>query len=70
MALPSMRPVFSSHIDSIGYDEEAGELHVAFQTGRTAVYSEVPPNVARDILTAPSIGQALHRQIRGQKPFG
>jgi hypothetical protein len=65
-----MRSVFSSHVNSIGYDEESGELHVTFSTGRTAVYANVPPKVAHDVLEAPSIGEAMWRQIRGHYPFG
>lgn len=75
MAVPAMRRVFSSHVDAIGYDEDTGELHVRFQparnnVGRTAVYQGVPVDVARDVMAAPSIGQALHTSIRGQFPFG
>jgi len=71
MARPQMRNVFSSHVDQIGYDEEAGELHVTFsRTGKTAVYANVSAKEARAVLEAPSIGEAMWRQIRGQKPFG
>jgi hypothetical protein len=65
-----MRNVFSSHVDQIGYDEDARELHVAFQTGRTAVYRGVPQEVARDVMEAPSIGEAMWNSIRGKFPFG
>lgn len=71
MAAPPMRNVFSSHVDAIGYDEESGELHVTFsRTGKTAVYQGVPPKVARDVLEAPSIGEAMWGSIRGRFPFG
>lgn len=70
MGDPAMRNVFSSHVDTIGYDEETGELHVTFsRTGKTAVYQNVPPRVAKDVLNAPSIGMALHTSIRGQYDF-
>lgn len=70
MTAPAMRRVFSSHVDQIGYDEETGELHVSFSKGQTAVYQGVPPKVARSVMEAPSIGQALHNSIRGQFSFG
>jgi len=70
MARPPMQNVFSSHVNSIGYDEPSGELHVTFSTGRTAVYQGVPPKVARDVMEAPSIGEAMWRQIRGHYEFG
>lgn len=71
MADPSMRKVFSSHVEEIGYDEDTGELHVTFsRTGKTAVYQGVPPKVARGVLGAPSIGMALHEAVRGQFEFG
>jgi hypothetical protein len=74
MAGPTMRRVFSSHVDAIGFDEETGELHVTFQgtknrPARTATYQGVPLEVARDVIRAPSIGMALHQSIRGQYPF-
>ena len=74
--MPDMRPVFSSHIDSVGYDADLAELHVRFQpsrnhpNGRTAVYKDVPPHIGNGVLTAPSIGTALHFAIRGRFGFG
>lgn len=71
MASPAMRNVFSSHVDQIGYDEGSGELHVTFsRTGKTAVYQGVSPKVARDVLEAPSIGEALWNSVRGKYSFG
>ena len=70
MALPAMRNVFSSHVDAVGYDEASGELHVTFQTGKTAVYRDVPAKVARDVMEAPSIGEAMWNSIRGKYAFG
>lgn len=64
--MPEMRKVFSSHIDSISYDEDAGELHVVFSNGSHVVYAEVPPETGRGVLSAPSIGSELHRAVRGR----
>jgi phage baseplate assembly protein gpV len=74
MADPVMRRVFSSHVEAIGYDEATGELHVTFQAAKdkppqTAVYQGVSAKKARDVLSAPSIGMALHNSIRGHHDF-
>ena len=62
------KKVFSSHVDEVGSDSAAGELHVAYGNGKTAVYSGVPPDVASSVLNSASIGQALHAHIRGRFP--
>ena len=66
---PPMRSVFSTMIRSIGYDEDAGELHVNFNTGRTVVFRGVPADVARQVTHAPSIGTAFNQAIRGRFDF-
>ena len=63
-----MRPVFSSHIDSIGHDAATGDLHVAYSGGKTAIYSGVPDDVARTVLTSASIGKALNEHVKGSYP--
>ncbi len=70
-----MKRVFSSHINSVGYDPDSKELHVEFQgkgggTGRTAVYMDVPPTVAKLVVDAPSVGTALHEHVKGQYALG
>ncbi len=66
-----LRPVLSSFVDRIGYDPESLELHVVYSRGKNAgqvtVHAGVPPEVAAHVLTAPSIGGALHRHIRGPR---
>ena len=64
--MPEMRSYYSSHVDAAGYDPETGELHIDWQRGTRTVYVGVPPEVARDVLSAPSIGQALHAHVRGK----
>jgi len=63
---PTMTKVFSSHINSVGYDADAQALHVTYNSGKTAIYGGVPPDVAERVTNAPSIGQALHKNIRGK----
>ena len=66
---PELRHVYSTMVNRIGYDADAAELHVEFRNGRHAIYHEVPAEVARDVLSAPSIGQALSGAIRGKFHF-
>ena len=54
----------SSHVEKVGYDDETGELHVTFNSGKTAVYSGVDDKTASTVMNAPSVGQALHRNVR------
>ncbi len=70
-----LRRVFSSHINGVGYDPVSKELHVAFagkdgKPGKTAVYMDVPADVAQQVTDAPSIGTALHSLIKGRFAHG
>ena len=60
------KTVRSSHVDTVGYDAEQGELHVTYNSGKTAVYKDVDEKTANSVMNAPSVGQALHRQVRGR----
>lgn len=61
-----MNEVYSSVVDSIGYDEETQSLHVRWsRTGRISVYEGVPADVANQTMNAPSIGSALRDAIQG-----
>jgi len=58
--------IYSSHVDEVAYDPEAKELHVRWQKGRTSVWVDVDAETAQNVLSAPSIGQELHRSVRGK----
>lgn len=64
-----MRPVLSSHIQAVGYDAAARTLHVDYG-GKTAVYRNVPPEIAANVTGSVSIGAALHEHIRGRYEHG
>jgi hypothetical protein len=64
--MPEMRAVYSSHVDEIGYDPEKSELHVKYRTGQTHVYEGVPSETASIVMSAPSIGKALHAEVRSK----
>lgn len=66
--MPEQRKVYSSHVNSVGYDEEAQEMTVEFSNGSVVVYS-VPPDIASSVLSAPSIGEEIWRSVRGQFGF-
>ena len=58
-----MREVYSSVVHSIGYED--GNLHVRWaRTGRVSVYKDVPPELADQVMNAPSIGSALRDVIQ------
>lgn len=64
--MPQMRNVYSSHVDQIGYSPDSRELHVTWSSGKTSVYSDVPPEKAQIVMGSASIGEALHENIKGQ----
>lgn len=65
-----MKRVFSSHINSVGYNPDSQELYVEFSNGKTGVYFGVKSDVAQLVVDAPSVGSALHRFIKGKYAFG
>jgi hypothetical protein len=69
MAVIRHKQVFSSNVQSVGYDDASGDLHVVYTNGRTAVHQGVPPDVAAKVTSAASVGSALHEHIRGKYDF-
>jgi len=73
--MPQMHFVLSSHIVAIGYDEDQQAFHVRYgpmlkhPAGRVAIYQGVPPDVAQDIMQAPSIGGAVSAMLKDTYPF-
>jgi KTSC domain len=60
------RRVFSSHVESLGYDAATRELHVTYSNGSTAVYEGVDAGVFSAVMSSPSIGMALREHVRGR----
>lgn len=58
----------SSHIDSIGYNEDSKELLVKFHNG-TYSYRNVPRSVFDAFKNAPSYGKFFEKEIKGQYQF-
>ena len=62
------KPVFSTMIAEVGWDDETEELLVTFlKNGKTAAYKGFDEGTAELLSRAPSVGQMLLSDI---KPFG
>lgn len=64
-----MKPVSSSNIQSIGYDESTETLRVQFNNGSVYEYRNVPIIVYNDFMQAGSLGAYLNRNIRNSYPY-
>lgn len=58
------KPVDSSSIASVGYDDRSFELDIEYKNGRIYRYSQVPVAAYRLLLQAPSIGQYVNQIIK------
>lgn len=62
-----MKPVFSSMISEVGWDDETQELLVKFsKNGKTAAYKGADEGLAEDLSKAASVGGMFLNEI---KPF-
>jgi hypothetical protein len=65
-----LQPVQSSSIEAVGYDPELGELHVVFRSSPSAyIYQGVPQQVFDALMTSPSAGAFINRQVVNIYPF-
>lgn len=60
------RPVSSSNIAEIGYDEPRRILEILFTNGTTYQYFDVPPQEYQALMNAGSHGQYLNANIKGR----
>lgn len=60
-----MKPVESSNIRSIGYDESKADLHVEFKGSGIYIYHDVPKEVYDGFMAAESKGNFLAKNIKG-----
>ena len=60
------KSVYSSHVDTVSYDDETQELSVKWDTGKTSVYAGVPPDTASQVMNSWSVGTALHQAVKGK----
>ena len=67
---PAMRAVpLSSTVSSIGYDPDSNQLYVTFKKGGTYIYHGVDEATADSVMGAPSVGSAIHNEIKGNYNF-
>ena len=57
--------VNSTSIVSIGYDENSQTLEIEFKNSNVYQYFDVPKNLYDDLISAPSQGQFLTQNIKG-----
>ena len=63
------KSVASSNISSIGYDDKRLILEVEFVWGAIYQYSNIPGEVASDLMCANSKGRYFNDHIRGRYLF-
>ena len=61
--------VKSSNVRSVGYDEMKQILEIEFISGAIYQYLNVPENIYIKLMTATSIGKAVHELLRGNYDF-
>lgn len=60
-------PVTSSNIAAVAYSNH-GTLGVRFHSGKSFLYDQVPADVHKALMAAPSIGKFFAAEIRGKYP--
>lgn len=78
MPAPEMTPVDSSNLESVGYDPASRHLTVRFKPrprkdgttdpARTYTHIDVPAEIHRELMTAPSKGRFYSARISGTFP--
>ena len=63
------RPVTSSNIASIGYDENARILEIEFKSGAVYQYLDVPQEVYVELMGSESHGKYLAARVKGNYEF-
>lgn len=61
--------VASSNVASVGYDAVAETLEIEFHSGAIYQYYGVPSGVYEDLMSTPSKGSYLHRNVRHAFPY-
>lgn len=65
----SMRPVISTKIKHIEFNQLTGDLDITFVSGSVYRFYGVPDGVYRQFIRAPSIGTYFVRHIRDFYPY-
>ena len=64
-----LHPVISDMLNAIGYDRKLRILEVIYNTNGTYRYFAVPPSKYRELMTADSIGNYMHKYIIGHYEY-
>jgi hypothetical protein len=63
-----MKSLKSSNVSAAGYDDATQELQVEFLSGALYAYDGVPRAIFEGLMSSPSPGAYLGRQIKNQFP--
>lgn len=58
------RPVFSSMVQEVGYDDQTQDLLVTWTNGKRSAYAGVPEELAIELSKAPSVGQMINMEVK------
>lgn len=62
--MPWSKDVYSSMVQTVGYDEEKQEMTIAWaKGGKSSIYSGVPEDVAVRLANTESVGTMIHTEI-------
>ncbi|MDD5005055.1 MAG: KTSC domain-containing protein [Candidatus Omnitrophica bacterium] len=64
-----MKPVASSNIQAVGYDESTETMRVQFNNSSVYEYHNIPLIVYNDFMQASSLGAYLNRNIRNNYSY-
>jgi hypothetical protein len=62
--MPEMKPVESSWVAAIGYEQSTREVHVTLLDGAAYAYASVPPELWRLFLAAQSKGTFVNEVLK------
>ena len=62
------RDVYSSHVNTVAYNDETQEMMVTWDSGKTSIYSGVPPQHFDGATHSWSVGKYLHEHIKPTYP--
>lgn len=58
------RSVYSSNVQTVGYDPETHELIITWTRGKRSIYANVPEELAEQLVNAPSVGRMINTEIK------
>lgn len=58
------KPVFSSHVKSVGFNPDTAEIEITWANGRVSAYGPADEGTALAGANSPSIGEWLHNEIK------